>query len=300
MINKNRQNPEQLMVQAKKLYDQGKLKEAIQIWQGFTREDSDAVYAMAQLNLGVLLRKDNDIEGTKRAYNNIQRSDSAELYAIAQLNLGNLLRKLKDIKGAKRAYNNIKRSDSAEAYALAQFQLDVFLKEKDLDIEGAKEILNKSNSFPSYYMKEIVRKILDLDTPKVKEALSKIPDEINNIMANLLVDKVDTSHEKKVAHYTRVQIAWSMIGAEKPSQFRLSTIQNVNDPKEGLVLYQYINKKCSLSNWVTPNTKEQMGHTFISCFTFNHDSLNQFRLYGKEDEREASGVSLVFTHDFFN
>src|SRR5690606_4159932 len=40
-------------------------------------------------------------------------------------------------------------------------------------------------------------------------------------------------------------------------------------------------------------------HAFISCFTFNHDSLNQFRLYGKEADKEASGVSLVFGSNFF-
>ena len=40
--------------------------------------------------------------------------------------------------------------------------------------------------------------------------------------------------------------------------------------------------------------------TFVSCFTFNHDSLNQFRLYGKEDGREATGVSLVFKKEFFS
>ena len=40
-------------------------------------------------------------------------------------------------------------------------------------------------------------------------------------------------------------------------------------------------------------------HAFISCFTFNHDSLNQFRLYGKQDNKEASGMSLVFHKDFF-
>ena len=40
-------------------------------------------------------------------------------------------------------------------------------------------------------------------------------------------------------------------------------------------------------------------HSFISCFTFNNDSLNQFRLYGKQDNKEASGVSLVLRKIFF-
>ena len=52
------------------------------------------------------------------------------------------------------------------------------------------------------------------------------------------------------------------------------------------------------SSFYKPDFDENL-HAFISCFTFNHDSLNQFRLYGKEDNKEASGVSLVFNKEFF-
>jgi predicted DNA-binding protein YlxM (UPF0122 family) len=38
---------------------------------------------------------------------------------------------------------------------------------------------------------------------------------------------------------------------------------------------------------------------FAGCFTFNPDCLNQFRLYGKDNNRECTGVSLSFNHDFF-
>jgi len=38
---------------------------------------------------------------------------------------------------------------------------------------------------------------------------------------------------------------------------------------------------------------------FAACFTFNHDSLNQFRLYGKENDKECTGVSVVFNDSFF-
>ena len=52
------------------------------------------------------------------------------------------------------------------------------------------------------------------------------------------------------------------------------------------------------TSFYTPDFDDKL-HAFISCFTFNHDSLNQFRLYGKQDNKEASGVSLVFNKDFF-
>ncbi|WGE61509.1 DUF2971 domain-containing protein [Actinobacillus equuli] len=69
------------------------------------------------------------------------------------------------------------------------------------------------------------------------------------------------------------------------SRFRLSSINGVNDPTEGKILFQYLGFN---------QIKEDAYITFISCFTFNHDSLNQFRLYGKENNKEVTGVSTVF------
>ena len=86
-----------------------------------------------------------------------------------------------------------------------------------------------------------------------------------------------------------------MLDNKEPSKFRLSTIRGVNDPTEGLVLGKYWAQQ-GISETIHTNDTA----TFVSCFTFNHDSLNQFRLYGKEDGREATGVSLVFKKEFFS
>ena len=86
-----------------------------------------------------------------------------------------------------------------------------------------------------------------------------------------------------------------MLNNKEPSKFRLSTIRGVNDPTEGLVLGTYWNKQ-----GISENIHANDTATFISCFTFNHDSLNQFRLYGKENGQEATGVSLVFNKKFFS
>jgi len=40
--------------------------------------------------------------------------------------------------------------------------------------------------------------------------------------------------------------------------------------------------------------------TFAGCFTFNHDCLNQYRLYGKENGIEGTGVALIFKNTFFS
>ena len=131
---------------------------------------------------------------------------------------------------------------------------------------------------------EVVEKLrnMAINTDKVRESLQVIPE-----------------FESKVAHYSRPSTAFTLFGDEKnnkkPSNFRLSTIRGVNDPTEGLVLRDYWDQQGIPETIHTSDTA-----TFISCFTFNHDSLNQFRLYGKEDGREATGVSLVFNEEFFS
>ena len=108
------------------------------------------------------------------------------------------------------------------------------------------------------------------------------------------------SYEYKFAHYSRCETAFKLIGNSQtgsPSAFRLGSIGNVNDPKEGVVLGQYLGKCCKLASDIFVDNEPYA--TFVGCFTFNHDSLNQFRLYGKENNQEASGVSLVFSSDFF-
>lgn len=107
-------------------------------------------------------------------------------------------------------------------------------------------------------------------------------------------------YEYKFAHYSRCETAFKLIGKPQtgsPSAFRLGSVGNVNDPKEGVVLGQYLGKCCKLPSDIFVDNEPYA--TFVGCFTFNHDSLNQFRLYGKENNQEASGVSLVFLSDFF-
>lgn len=121
-----------------------------------------------------------------------------------------------------------------------------------------------------------------INTDKVRESLQLIPE-----------------FESKVAHYSRPSTAFDLFEGKKndkkPSNFRLSTIRGVNDPSEGLVLGDYWEQQ-GIPETIHANDTA----TFISCFTFNCDSLNQFHLYGKENGREATGVSLVFNKDFFS
>ena len=275
-------------------HTQGKLDEAIAAWSNIHREDNSKAYTDAQLNLGNAYQDQGKLDEAITAWSNIHREKAdSETYAWAQLNLGAAYYTQEDWKQAIKTWSNIRREDDSEAYARAQYGLGKIYENKG-NIKQAKEAYRNVQG-PLYYRAQREYRILgyppelinDLrslakNTDKVRESLQIIPD-----------------FESKVAHYTRPQIAFDLFedkeNDKEPSNFRLSTIRGVNDPTEGLALNDYWNQQGIPETIHTNDTA-----TFISCFTFNHDNLNQFRLYGKEDGREATGVSLVFKKKFFS
>ena len=287
------------------LAKQDQLDEAIATFCNIQPEDSKESYAKAQLGLGMILEARGDTEGAIAAYRNITREDSPEWYAQAQLYLGIILGKQGDTEGAISAYRNITRKDSSELYAMAQFNLGVALQEQG-KIEEAKQAF--SNSRPIFYYESESRlKILNCPSGS-RSNLAAVYDAIESIIQTLFISSgggIAGENPLKVAHYTRPSTAGKLIAGDsaKASPLRLSTVKNTNDPTEGKILYGYLHKSCGLPSGVLDAEQEsdsQALAAFISCFTFNHDSLNQFRLYGKEGGLEASGVSLVFGKRFFS
>ncbi|MDR0603621.1 MAG: tetratricopeptide repeat protein [Bacteroidales bacterium] len=97
------------------------------------------------------------------------------------------------------------------------------------------------------------------------------------------------------AHYTHKDTAEKLLikkkADEEISHFRLNSILTSNDPTEGMIAFDYL----GIENEETNRAYQ----AFIACFTFDPECLNQFRLYGKEQGQEATGVSIVFRKDFF-
>lgn len=109
------------------------------------------------------------------------------------------------------------------------------------------------------------------------------------LLAYLEVD-FNSQHERKVAHYTNLCVANKLL--TKKSPMRLNSTNFMNDPLEGIVLNNFLN--IPSDNDINPHS-----HTFLTCFTFNHNSLNQFRLYGNTRNIECSGLSIVYDENFF-
>ena len=277
--------------------ESGEWKQAIKTWSKVRHEDDPKVYALAQLGLGTAYYAQRKLDQAIVAWSNIRRSDDSKFYAQAQFNLGNTYKDQGNPEQAIVAWSNIRREEADPGtYAGAQLCLgEVYSLDKETE-EQSHEAYNHVCDF-SYYKSERGFKILKCPV-EVRKNLHTVADNTDEVLKYL---QIIPAFESKVAHYTRPQIAFDLFEDKKnnndkePSNFRLSTIRGVNDPMEGLVLNGYWNQQGIRETIHTNDTA-----TFISCFTFNHDNLNQFRLYGKENGREATGVSLVFNKGFFS
>ena len=251
--------------------------------------------ALERLDLGGSYLKEGKFDEAIKALSSIRREETDPIgYALAQFGLGIAYNAQEDWKQAIAAWSNIHREEADPViYARAQFDLGEIHKDKG-NIKQAKEAYRNVQG-PLYYRAQREYRILGCPPELINDlrSLAKNTDEVRESL------QIIPEFESKVAHYSRPSTAFSLFGDEKnnknPSNFRLSTIRGVNDPTEGLVLRDYWEQQGISETIHTNNTA-----TFVSCFTFNHDSLNQFRLYGKEDGREATGVSLVFKKEFFS
>ena len=280
------------------LGQKGDIEGSIEAYRNIKREDSSKTYAQAQLNLGFKLGQKGDIEGAIEAYRNIKRENHPEAYARAQLNLGSVLEQKGNINEAIECYQNIKYEDHPELYAKAQFNLGTIFEQKSAFKIAIKYYHNSSDYL--YYHATANIKILQIHNKRIRDTLYKIGNTTLCLINNLIIPPLPRDCEYKFAHYTQASVAWKVI--KDSSAFRLGLIKNVNDPMEGLTLHNFLQNSClSLKGFLNYSKETNYSeHVFISCFTFNHDSLNQFRLYGKENNQEASGVSLVFPSNFFD
>lgn len=183
-------------------------------------------------------------------------------------------------------------ADWEKAYAakLLSFQLDEDVRKycilhdfyKILEDECSKVIEKFTDCFNDF---NLIKQISKQRSKNLQCLLYLLVRTVDNILSLLQVDFND--NERKVAHYTSL-FGFSKIICEE-SELRLASGDLMNDPSEGKLLYDFLD----LENELTDDT-------FLTSFTFNHNSLNQFRLYGCTDNKEGTGISLVVDNKFFS
>lgn len=326
-----------ILIEGGKKHQEGEYKEAIEYWLkipkknkeylkaqwniGFTYSElniheraieywdkippSDKMYLDAQWNIGFIYYKLNDYEKAIEYWK--KTPPEYKQYIEAQWNIGFSYYQLKEFKKAIEYFKKIPLNhkyyyDAQWNIGSAYFWLKDKPKAAKAFIDSLKEVLEMLQVFKTgkvNIIKETFSLILDhkkddfFNTTITNDSINKKEYKDIFIQSLYIISllHIDTEHEKQVAHYTRKWVAEQMLFAK--SQLRLSTIIGANDPKEGITLLDFLD--------IGHKAKSQTPYqAFITCFTFNHESLNQFRLYGKENNKEATGVSIIGNKDFFS
>lgn len=297
-------------VVAKILKEKNNYGDALKALCSIEQSDDPETYANAELIISSLLDEIGSHTSSLEALRRVKHQDSSVAYSLAQWLIGSDFEKNGNIEEAIKRWSNINYLDNPQVYAFTQYQTGLLLIRDSLSkkyTDSKQAFTNAETSYPyeAYCYKKICDLLLDpnLETTGYKTLLllDKALEIVEILQLDFGRDSDDfKSPERKLAHYTSTDTANLLLesdGEVLPSAFRLNTINNVNDPSEGQLLLNYL-KDIKERTFHTLDFDKNL-HAFIGCFTFNHDSLNQFRLYGKQDNKEASGVSLVFKKEFF-
>ena len=212
--------------------------------------------------------------------------------AVAYNNKGNALGYLGEHQAAITCYNQAiaLKPDDADAYNNRKIVLQI-IKERKQDEDFPEEFFMRDHIA---FFEETTKGEPNQEPYKKIYAISL------KIMKELQIRGDD--HEANVAHYTTKKVAQILFFDKKenppappaPMPFRLNSITNSNDIQEGKTLFIYLFDHQK----IRPQLEQRVA--FVGCFMFNHDNLNQFRLYGKDAEaNEGTGISIVMKPNFF-
>lgn len=244
-------------------------------------------YAAAYNNRGLTYYKMEDYKNALEDYSRaIELDPDASAYnnrGVLYNNMGAYKKALADYSKAIEEdpeYMKVYTNQGNTYYNIGKYEkaLENYSKVAELDPED-KEIKIKS---------ELFKRILEVgkDEKIIKELV-----KLFNLREKILeILHVKRRYDFQVAHYTSENVSTKILNKEE-SYLRLNIASLSNDPTEGRVLFDFLNGKIKGSARNIP---------FITCFSYEIDSLNQLRLYGKKDKEEATGVGLIFDKSFFS
>lgn len=233
-------------------------KEALDLAGKLDGQNGIQQQVYAQYWLGrCLLEKNKKPQTVKQNRSNIQ-----EYFRQADI----LCKKLQDKTSKEKAITAIRRYKKELDFLAEDYNAYFNLKRKD------------------------IKKHLKLNT--------NLKEPIASILAVLSIAPVEFN--KPLAHYTSPFVCEKLLGIKQkeenqsvvsPSKMRMNSSTYMNDPYEGKSLLDFLDiQENSLEN----KTEFSPHNAFFSCFSTRVNDLNQFRLYGKVNNIEASGCCLVF------
>ena len=125
---------------------------------------------------------------------------------------------------------------------------------------------------------------------------------LTHLLLYLLQYNLFGDQKYAISHYTSVNALSAMLSDDGMSPFRLSSLGSANDPKEGKILYDFLTTEILEKNVYLQiqNTPIKKYTAVQASFTKLEDALTMFRLYGKVEKNEGTGINLVFNKYFFS
>ena len=133
---------------------------------------------------------------------------------------------------------------------------------------------------------------------KNKKINGRLKENIAAVLAVLSIDPIE--FDRPLTHYTSPTVCEKLLGIGQKeskqesiaaSKMRMNSSAYMNDPYEGKSLYDFLGiQEPDLENL----SESSPYNAFFACFSSRVNDLNQFRLYGKVGNVEASGCCLVF------
>lgn len=301
--------------------DKSNIEEALGFLRNVKNDGANRVYAAAQLEIGSILKREKcDVEGALKIWSRVELEESVEVYDSINFQMGTsylerfiyyyLMSSKKDYIRSDNLSSSLLGGEPLRELQYVDFSISLFRHENIDDLVLATSRFSKIKSNYNYEVTCYKKICILLEKKETRNLgilfmliIKKVLKIVNILKIEFVEDSdTDKNPERKLAHYTSVDVANILLEEKsmenKPNYFRLNTVSNMNDPSEGALLSEFLDGK--EKSFYSSIEFDRNFHAFFSCFTFNHDSLNQFRLYGKKDNKEASGVSLVLNKSFFS
>lgn len=116
----------------------------------------------------------------------------------------------------------------------------------------------------------------------------------------LTFDSEKENDKIEISHYTSLDILPLLLNIngniKESGKIRINNITTANDPKEGRILERILNK----NNIDIKIENDEKSLTLQTSYSRNKDSLTMFRLYGKKENKEATGICLVLNNEYFD
>ena len=185
-----------------------------------------------------------------------------------------------------------------KVFELAKKATDKDLKKQTLAKlrRDLQELVFAKGDYECYFKSK--QKHIKKTLSKNKKINGRLKENIAAVLAVLSIDPIE--FDKPLAHYTSPTVCEKLLGIGQKQanqenivagKMRMNSSAYMNDPYEGKSLYDLLGiQEPDLENLSESNPY----NAFFACFSSRVNDLNQFRLYGKVGNVEASGCCLVF------